>query len=89
MSNDLTPPIEVTNETTTTTLASALRTLLVAIGSFAVGRGWVEAENVEGIVTLAVTLGTAGYGVFKAYTRKRQLIVTADAAPNTVAVVKG
>lgn len=69
-------------------LAAAARYLIVTLGSFAVGRGWVDAEQLPGIATAIVTIGTALYGLYRTYRTKSDLVTTAEAAPNSVAVVK-
>jgi hypothetical protein len=84
---DVNKPIEVSGTTLPTVLATVLRYLVTTFGAFAVGRGWVEAENVEGIVTILVTVATAAYGIWKTRKAKNELIVTAEAAPNSVARV--
>lgn len=68
-------------------LAAAIRYALVMLGTFAVGRGWVPADNIEGIITTVLTVGTALYGLYRTYRNKQKLIVTADAAPDRVAKV--
>lgn len=87
MSNDTTPPIEVSGTTLPTALAAALRYLITILGTYAIGKGWVDAENIEGIATLIVTIATVAYGLYRTRTAKKQLIITAEAAPNSVATV--
>lgn len=72
----------------TVPLAAGLRYLIAMLGTFAVARGWVDAENVDGIVTAAVTIGTVLYGLWRTHRAKQDLVITADAAPNSVAIVK-
>jgi hypothetical protein len=62
---------------------AGIRILLVAIGSFAVGRGWVDAEHIEGIITGIITIGVAGYGIWKTLSRQKQIKV----AENTLGPV--
>jgi hypothetical protein len=83
---DATARIEV--DPNTVPHAAALRYLIAMGGTFAVARGWVDAENVDGIVTAAVTIGTVLYGLWRTHRAKRDLVVAADAAPNSVALVK-
>lgn len=80
-----TPPIEVSSNTTP--FAAAARYLIVTLGAFAVGRGWVKAEELPGIATTLVTVGTVIYGLWRTHKTKQSLVVTADAAPNSVAKV--
>jgi hypothetical protein len=72
----------------TVPLAAGLRYLIAMAGTFAVARGWVDAENVDGIVTAAVTIGTVLYGLWRTHRAKQDLVVAADAAPDRVAIVK-
>jgi hypothetical protein len=43
---------------------SAIRSLLIAVGAFAVGKGWVDAVGLETIVGGAVALLSAVWGVY-------------------------
>lgn len=81
-------PIVVNGTVLPAALAAALRYLITMIGTFAVAKGWVKAENLDGILTVIVTLATVGYGLYQTYRRKADLVTTAEAAPNTVAIVQ-
>jgi hypothetical protein len=81
-------PIEVGPSAVPDTAKAAGRYLVATAVAFAVGKGWVDAENAEGIVTAGVGLIAIGWGLYATFRRKSQLVVTADAAPNSVAVVK-
>jgi hypothetical protein len=87
MATDTDTPIVVGGMALPTALASALRYLITMLGTFAVAKGWVKAENLDGILTVAITLATVGYGLYKSYTNRTKLITTAEAAPNSVAIV--
>lgn len=87
MATEKDEPIEVGGMVLPTALAAALRYLITIIGTFAIGRGWVKAEELPGLATMAVTLATVGYGLWKTYSNRSKLVVTAEAAPNDVAVV--
>jgi hypothetical protein len=80
-------PITVSGNALPTTLASLLRYLVATLGTFLVAKGYVNAENLDGIATLAVTAATVGYGVYKSHQNRSKLIVAAEAAPNSVAKV--
>lgn len=84
------PEIERPIQVSASTLpaAGALRYLLVMLGTFAVGHGWVDAENVEGIVTVVITIGTAIYGLYRTWDTKAKLVVAGNAAPDSVVQVK-
>lgn len=84
---DTDQPIIVSGMTLPTVAAAALRYLIVTGGTFAVAKGWVDADNIEGIGTLVVTVATVLYGLWRTRETKSQLITTAEASPNYVAVV--
>jgi hypothetical protein len=71
-----------------TAVASAIRTFIGLAGSYLVGAGYVQADKLDGLITIAVTGITIAYGLYKSYENRRKLIVTAEAAPDSVAVVK-
>jgi hypothetical protein len=79
-------PIEV--DAGTVPVAAAVRYIIAMLGTFAVGRGWVDADNVDGIVTVIITLGTVGYGLWRTHRRKADLVTAASAAPDNVAIIK-
>jgi hypothetical protein len=88
MVNDVTPPIEVNDGTMIGTVGTLLRYLVTSVGGYALGKGWIDNELLQ-ILTGLVTVGLPlAYGVYKNYVHKTQLLVTAEAAPNSVAVVK-
>lgn len=82
---DYSPPMEVSSNTLPA--AAAFRYLIVTMGSFAVGRGWVQADQLPGIATAMVTIGTAAYGLYQTFRNKQKLVVAAEAAPNSIAKV--
>ncbi len=87
MSNDITPPITVTDNTLEGQLATLGRYLIAAIGAFVLGKGWVTNEVwqlVTGVVTVLVPMA---YGIYKTYTAKQRLIAVAQAAPDYIATV--
>lgn len=81
-------PIEINGVTLPTTLAALLRYLVATFGAFAVGKGWIQPENIEGIATIVVVFATVGFGLYKTRAKQAELIVAGSAAPNNVAVVK-
>lgn len=80
-------PIVVGPSAIPDTIKSILRQMLVVVITFAAGRGWVSAENVEGLVTFGVGLVTLGWGLYATFQRKSQLIITAEHAPDSIAKV--
>lgn len=83
-----TTPIQVGESALPNTLAATLRYVIVAALTFAVGRGWLDGENIEGIVGVLIALITAGYGLYRTWRTRKNLSITAEAAPNSVAVIK-
>lgn len=57
---------------------TAVRIAAMMIGPFAIGRGWVQPDQVDGILTGAVTIGTAGYGLWKTIKRQKKLNVAEE-----------
>ncbi len=80
-------PIELTDSTLPPTLTAALRYTISLTGTYLVAKGYVDAANVEGILTVIVTVVTVAYGIYRTRENRAKLIVTAAAAPNSVAVV--
>lgn len=58
------------------TLAAALRIAIAVAGPVAVAKGWVGADHIEGISALAVSAGTALYGLFKTHDRQKRLVAS-------------
>lgn len=87
MASTPTTPIQVNGSTAPATLGALARYLLTMAGTFAVAKGWVKPEDIGGIITIAITVGTAAYGLYRTHTKQGQLITTAQAAPDRVAQV--
>lgn len=81
-------PITVNGSRLPATLAAALRQLILLTGTFAVGKGWVKAEDIQGIATIALTVATLAYGLWKTSHKQALLIAAARNAPDSVAQVK-
>ena len=50
---------------TLTQISTAFRQLLLFAGGFAVAKGWVSDDQLQIIVPAVITLGIAGYGIWK------------------------
>ena len=81
-----TPPIEVNRTPTKDQLGSAFRSLLMGLGTWAVGRGYLEADTATGIVTILLVAVPFLYGQWKIRTRGLQLAHVA-ASPKVPAAV--
>lgn len=87
MTNDITPPLVVTDSTLEGQVATLVRYLLTTIGGYALGQGWIDNDLLAlltGLLTVAVP---TAYGIYKTYTSKVRLIKAASAAPEYVAQV--
>lgn len=80
-------PIIVNDGTAGASLGATLRYLLTAAGSFAIGKGWVTGETMQAITALVTVVAPTVWGIYRALSNKKKLIVAADAAPNSVARV--
>lgn len=58
---------------------AGVRIVALILGPYAIGKGWVTAENFDGILTGVVTAGVAAYGVVKTFKRQK-VINKAEAA---------
>lgn len=88
MSNDITPPIEVSDNTLEGQIATFARYFITSVGAFALGKGWVTNEALQ-VLTGLVTVGAPmAYGIYKTWTAKTRLITIARSADDSVAVVK-
>lgn len=87
MSNDTTPPIEVTNSTVEGQIATLARYLLTTLGGYALGKGWIDGDLLQLLTGLVTIAGPTTYGIYKTYTAKTRLITVAKSAPDSVAVV--
>lgn len=76
-------PIEIRESPYRDQLFSAIRVFLVALSAYVAGKGWLPGDLTLAAIPVIMLLGQMTL-------RKRhaQLVVTAEAAPNTVAVVK-
>lgn len=69
-------------------LGALARYLVTAGGAFALGRGWIDGDALAFLTGLLTVAVPTAYGVWKIYHNKQKLVAVADAAPNSVAVVK-
>ena len=53
-------------------IASALRTLLIAAGGFAIGKGWVDVAGLEIIAGGLVALAAGAWGVWAKRPRSKE-----------------
>lgn len=81
-------PITVNASALPATLASAARSILVMLGTWAVARGWITADHLEGYIASAMIVATAVYGVWKAFSKSSDLAAVASMVPDSIAKVK-
>lgn len=69
-------------------IGAVLRYAGTALGSFALAKGWLTADSLPQVVGAVVAIGSALYGVILTHFNKKKIVAIAEAAPNSVAVVK-
>jgi len=84
---DTTPPITVTDSTLEGQITTLARYLLTTLGGYALGKGWIDSDLLVVLTGLLTIAAPTMWGIWKTYTSKKQRIVLAEAAPNTVATV--
>lgn len=89
MTDPDTTPIVVNPDQTVAQLGVALRYALTMIGGYLVAKGWIGEDLVELIVAIATLIGPVAYAVYRSHQQKKALVRVAEAAPDTVAVIKG
>lgn len=86
MSDD-TQTISVRESPAVDQIMAAVRQVLVAFGGYVVGKGWLDASTSDALIGLALVVGPIVWSQFAVRSRHAKLVITADAAPNTVATV--
>jgi len=81
-------PIVVNSNPAPDAIWAAARQILLVIGGWAVGRGYLEDDTLSGIVTVVVIVGPLIYGQIKGLRNHAKLVTAAEAAPSSVANVK-
>ena len=81
------PPIQITDGTAGAQFATAGRYLLASVGSYALGKGWIDGELLSLLTGLATVLAPLIYSVWKTHHNKQLLITVGNAAPESVAQV--
>jgi hypothetical protein len=69
-------------------IASASRTLLIAIGAYAAGKGWVNSDLINAAIPLVIIIASGIWGqlaVLRIHAKAKKL---ADLLPNQVAIAK-
>ncbi len=81
-------PITLSDSTLPPTAAAALRYTISLLGTYLVTAGYLDADTLQGLLTIATVVATVAYGLYKTRSNRAELITAAKAAPNSVAVVK-
>lgn len=84
-------PIEVSASPIPAQVMAALRTILIALGSYLTGRGILTEGDIATLGVVLPALATVATFVWSQWATNRnakKLAVVAEAAPNTVAVTK-
>lgn len=69
-------------------IAALGRYTITAIGSFALGRGWISSDVLQLITGLLTVALPTGFAIYKTWDNKKKLVTIAASAPDSVAVVK-
>lgn len=85
--NAPTPPLIVTDQTYATAIWTALRYTLTAVGGFFVHRGALGADTLEMLLGVSGVVVPNLIGVLLSIRNKKRLILTAEAAHDSVAKV--
>lgn len=81
--------IVVDPNTIPSSISTLLRYALTALGTLMLTNNILPVgTDVETFVGIVLMVVSTGYGIYKTITNKRKLVVTANAAPDSVAVVK-
>lgn len=86
--SETTPPIVVNESPLPDNITAGLRQVLLALGAWAAGRGYLEADTATAIVTVALVVIPFAYGQYKTWARASQLATVAAHVPDSVAVTK-
>lgn len=88
MATNPTVPIEVNPNPLPASLATLLRYVLTFVGGLAVSKGVLPADSdVNELVGAVVAVAATAYGIWRTIRNKKELVVAAEAAPNSVATV--
>jgi hypothetical protein len=82
-------PIVVNPDPIYAQLAIALRYTISTLGGYAAGKGWIDGDTVQMIVSIAAMLAPAIYAAWKARREKKALVTITQSAADSVAIVKG
>lgn len=89
--NDLTPPVDtpitVPESAVGGQLGQATRILLVAIGGYMAGKGWIDANIASAAIPVILIAGPLAWGQFRLLRTHAERVTMADASPPNVANV--
>src|SRR3546814_6261495 len=75
-------PIEVNGVVLPTIVAVVLRYAIALLLPWLVSKGYIDEGSTEGVAAYVLVAATALYGIWKTVKVKKDLIVTAEVAPN-------
>jgi len=81
-------PIIIDPNSVPAQLAALLRYMLTALGSYAIGKGWIDGELLNVLTGLATVAAPAIWGMWRTWQTRKTMVTVGEAAPNSVAVVK-
>ena len=82
------PQIVVNESPIPDNIATALRSIAIAVGAWAVGKGYLEEDIASALGTVLLVLVPFVWSQIKTYKRSNQLATLAERAPDSVAVTK-
>lgn len=80
-------PVVVKDSAAPAQFMTALRSLLLALGSYAVGRGWIDDGLLQAIIPVALVVGPVLWAQFSTRKKQAQLVTLANRVPDNVAKV--
>lgn len=87
MSDPNSTPIMVNPSPGPDQLASAVRSLLIAVGAYGAGKGWFDASLWAALVPVLMIVGPVVWAQLKVRSSKAKMVTVAEAAPDQVAQV--
>lgn len=81
-------PIEVSASQVPEQLTSAIRQVILGVGAWLVGRGWMDSATAGALVPLLMIGVPFAWSRYSVWKKHQKMVVMADAAPADVANVR-
>lgn len=82
-------PVQVDPNTGVKSAVTAVQYIMSAVTSYALGKGWVNSNDVVQILALVPIIVPAAYGVYKTWVGNEKQKTMEAKLPDSVAVLKG